>query len=87
MICYYPYKQSFLGERPLARRHSCLYIMNRVPEIYIDLACVIQSAIQNYKGKHSKVMQNISQTSMAVLRGLFNYDIQLFLKNKKTRAF
>ena len=41
MICCYPYKQSFLGERPLARRHSCFYIMNRVPEIYIDLACVI----------------------------------------------
>ena len=41
MFCCCPYKQSFFGERPLARRPSCFYIMNRVPERPIDLACVI----------------------------------------------
>ena len=41
MICYYPYKQSFSGERPLARMPPCFYITNRVPERRTDLACVI----------------------------------------------
>ena len=41
MISYYPYKQSFSGERLLVERPFCYYIKNRVPERHIDLDCVI----------------------------------------------
>ena len=41
MICYHPYKQSFSGELPLARRPCCFYIKNSDSERRIDLACVI----------------------------------------------
>ena len=40
-MCHYPYNKSFSGERPLARRPSCFYIMNCVPERHSDSACVI----------------------------------------------
>ena len=63
MICYYPYKiQSFSGKLPL--RPSCFYIINRDPERRIGLCHLLQNhvhtVIQNYEGKHSQVMLNIS---------------------------
>ena len=55
MFCCCPYKQSFSGEQPLARRPSCFYIMNCVPERPIDLACVICYKIM------SKIMKENAQ--------------------------
>ena len=68
--------------------------MNCVPERQIDLTCVIcyeiistQSVIQNYGGKHSKVLETISRISFEVLRDLLNFDIQLFKEKTTTKTF
>ena len=73
MICYYPYKQSFLGKIPLGRRPSCFYTMNRVHERHIDLACVICSKIMStlsfkiMKENTQNLCRIISRISFVVL--------------------
>ena len=65
MICYYPYKQTFTGQRPLARRPSCFYIMKCVPERHIDLACVICYKIMFTVSSQSRIQQYVPQHTIS----------------------
>ena len=93
MIYYYSYKQSFSGERPLAHRPSCFYILNRVPERHIEFACfthfiiMFTLSIQIMKENTQKLSRNILQISFVVLRDLLNFGIQLFFKKQQHSKF
>ena len=68
MISYYPYKQPYSGECPLAQRFSCFYMMNRVPERHVDLACVICYKIMSTLS--FKIMKENTQTLCRIFHEL-----------------
>ena len=90
MICNYPYKQSFSGERPLTQRPSCFYIMNHVPERHIDLVCVICYKIMSTlsfkimkEKKTLKCYVEYYTNSFVVIRNQLHFGIQLFFKKQQ----
>ena len=83
MVCYYPYKQSFSGERLLARMPSCFYIVNRVPERHIrvperhiDLACVICYKIMSTLS--FKIMKKNTQKLCRIFHELVVWCLEIY---------
>ena len=68
MFCCCPYKQSFFGERHLARRPSCFSVMNHVPERHVDLAHVICYKIMSTLS--FKIMKENAQKLCKILHEL-----------------
>ena len=66
MVFYYPYKQSFSGERPLAQRNTCYHIKNRVPKRQWFYLCHllqnhVLSGVFVYEGKNLKGMSKFHE--------------------------